>query len=448
MAESLAHKIHMLNLQWEQQLTPSLFYSVRGSYLHLQRDAFYGARADAEFTAFDEAGGFADPDNPTPAEEAALADFAADPANQAAINAVASRIWSDTRNQVLFLDGQITQKLGAHELVYGAQYRYEKLEESRPNDPALADTSDDFGTYGLFVQDIWTLLPGLELVPGVRVDRHDNVDGTIFSPRIALRYEPIDALTLRASYSAGFNAPGAYNEDLHIGVSSGGAIFLRNSPDLEEERSDSFTLGADWWVPSFGKRLVLSSTFHYTLLHDTFDIDDSDPNDTGIWERVNGPDAKVFVWENGFQWVVGRGLRLEGSISYIRARFDDPITRVTGLTTREFIERPEWTGLFSVIYEHDSGWQIASLLNYTGSMLAVGEADIYRKTPKFWELDLNVSKTFHLSPHLELKLGAGVRNLFDDRQKDLFDNGEDRDPTYLYGPVRPRTFFVTAGVEF
>ncbi len=448
-AESLAHNIHVLNLQWDQQPTPSASYSLRGSYLGLQRDAFYGARADAEFIAFDEASGFADPDNPTPAENAALAGFAADPANQSAINAVARRIWSDTRNHVFFLDGQVTHKLGSHELVYGAQYRYEKLKERRPNDPALANTSDDFGTCGLFVQDIWTLRPGLELVPGMRVDRHDNVNGTILSPRIALLYEPTRALTLRASYSAGFNAPGAYNEDLHIGVSSGGAIFLRNAADLKEERSDSLTLGGDWRVPSLGRRLVFSTTFHYTFLHDTFDIDDSDPNGTGIWERINGPDARVFVWENGFQWMPARGLRVEGSISYIRARFDEAIARATGLSTREFIKRPEWTGLFSITYKHDSGWQIASLLNYTGSMLAVGqEADIHRKTPRFWELDFNISKTFQLSQHTELKLGVGVRNLLDDRQKDLFNNGEDRDPTYLYGPVRPRTLLITAGIEF
>lgn len=448
-AESLAHKIHMLNLQWDQRFASGLAYSLRGSFLHLQRDAFYGARADAEFGAFDEAGGFADPENPTPAEEAALAAFAADPASQSAIDEVASRIWSDTRNRVFFLDGQVSQTLGAHELVFGAQYRYEKLEEVRPNDPRIADTSDDFGTWGVFLQDIWTIRPGLELVPGVRIDRHDNVDGAIFSPRVALRYEPFAALTLRASYSSGFNAPGAYNEDQHIGVSSGGAIFLRNAPDLKEERADSLMLGADWRVPSSRNRLVLSSTVYQTFLHDTFDIDDSDPDGTGIWNRVNGPDARVFVWENGFQWNVSRGLRLEGSVSYIRARFDDPIFRVSGLSTRKFIKRPEWTGQFSAVYEHDSGWQVASLLNYTGVMVAVGEeADIHRTTPGFWELDLNVSKTFRLASHFELKVGVGARNIFDNRQKDLFDNGEDRDPTYLYGPVRPRTFFATVGVEF
>lgn len=51
-------------------------------------------------------------------------------------------------------------------------------------------------------------------------------------------------LTLRGSWSTGFNAPGAFNEDKHIGVNNGGAILLHNAEDLREERSQTFILGA------------------------------------------------------------------------------------------------------------------------------------------------------------------------------------------------------------
>lgn len=56
--------------------------------------------------------------------------------------------------------------------------------------------------------------------------------------------------------------------------------------------------------------------------------------------------------------------------------------------------------------------------------------------------------------------GAGVRpddqgiprntlkNLFDERQKDLDNNGEDRDVTYFYGPNRPRSYYATLSGEF
>ncbi len=439
-AESLAHRIHTVALTWETKFSPELALRLNASHLDVQRDAFYGARGDAAATAYEEAGA-PDPD---------FDSWAADPANQTAIDLVGSRFWSDTHNQVTYLDAQLNQSAGKHEWVYGVQYRDESLREARPNDPAIPTTRDSFSTWGAFVQDIWAISPEFELVTGARVDQHDNISGTIFSPRLAARYTGIYGLTLRASASTGFNAPGAYNEDQHIGVSSGGAITLSNSPDLREESSQTFSLGADWFVPGFDHQLALISAVHFTRLEDTFEIDDSgDPQ----WLRINGPDSQVFVWENGFNWLAAEHLRIDASISYMDARFDEPIDRVTGLSTRRFIERPRWTGIATFIYSLPNHWEAHAAINYTGSMIAVGEdADIFRaETPTFWEVDLGVSRIFHLGeghhgPHL--KLGVGVHNLFDDRQSDLFDNGADRDPTYFYGPVRPRTVYFNAGLAF
>ena len=42
------------------------------------------------------------------------------------------------------------------------------------------------------------------------------VDHVIFSPRANLRYNPTENMNLRASYSFGFRAPQAFDEDLHI----------------------------------------------------------------------------------------------------------------------------------------------------------------------------------------------------------------------------------------
>jgi outer membrane receptor for ferrienterochelin and colicins len=41
-----------------------------------------------------------------------------------------------------------------------------------------------------------------------------------------------------------------------------------------------------------------------------------------------------------------------------------------------------------------------------------------------------------------------MRNLFNAYQDDLDNNGEDRDVTYVYGPTRPRTVYVSLGADF
>lgn len=438
-AESLAHEIHIAQVSWKKQVGPDFDYSLGASYMYIERESFYGARGDSEQRAFEGAGNVGDVTDLWIAS------------NQAAIDAVARRTWGLTENHVFYFDSQFNHYFGDHTLSYGVQYRHEELTDG----PLFGNTStptteDDFSDIGFFIQDQWAITPHLELVPGVRVDDHGNVDDAIVSPRLAGRFFATDELTLRASWSTGFNAPGAFNEDQHIGVNQGGAISLINASDLEEEKSQTFSFGGEFQPKALNGQMILHSQVHYTLLQDAFEIDDSGTvtGDENIWLRVNGPDANVFVWENNVSWQLTDYLSLDSGLSYIRARFDDPIDRVTGLSTDEFIERPEWTGHIGLAYENDDLFSAHALLNYTGEMIAVGEdSDIWRRTDPFYVVDIGLSKDFHGvlgTDHITVSLG--IENLFDERQDDLQNNGEDRDPTYLYGPNQPRTYYfkVTA----
>lgn len=434
-AESLRHTIHLAQISWKQRVTPSFDYSLGTSYLYIERESFYGARGDNEQRAFEEAGFSGDV---TP-------DFIA--GNQPAIDAVARRVWGLTQNHVYFLESQFNHHWGNHTLSYGLQHRYEDLTDGSLFDSAnVPTTKDDFSNLGLFVQDQWVVSDKLELVPGIRIDDHDNAEDVIFSPRLAGRYFANDDWTLRASWSTGFNAPGAFNEDKHIGVNNGGAIFLVNEPGLAEERSQTLSFGADFVPGHFEEQLILHSQIHYTHLEDSFDIDDSgemsgDPN---LWWRINGPDAAVWVWENNLNWQLDEHVRLDVGVSYIRARLDEKVDRVTGLSSDEFPERPKWTGHLGLSYENHDAFNAHALLIYTGSMLAIGEdADIWRRTDPFHVVDIGFSKDFDGwlgADHFTVAIG--VENLFDDRQDDLQDSGEERDPTYLYGPTQPRTWYL------
>jgi outer membrane receptor for ferrienterochelin and colicins len=440
-AESLAHDIHLVQVSWKQWPTSSFDYHLSFSYIFIERTSFYGARADNEQRAFEEAGFAGD------VTEAFI------DANQAAIDALARKVWGLTENHVYYADAQFNHNWIAHTVSYGVQYRFEDLTDGSLYDAANTPTTkDDFSNFGVFIQDQWMLSERFELVPGLRVDWHDNVDGEVLSPRLAAKFHAADTLTLRASWSTGFNAPGAFNEDKHIGVNNGGAIFLINEPGLQEERSHTFSVGADYRPAAFEGQLFLHSQIHQTSLSDVFEIDDSgelsgDPN---LWLRFNGPDAAVFVWENSLNWQMNGALRLDAGVSYIRARYDDPIERVTGLTTRSFIEQPEWTGHLGLSYENHDSFDAYALYSYTGAMLAVGQdADIWRNTPHFHVLDLGISKSlFDLAGIPELTVAIGVDNVFDQRQKDLQDNGEERDPTYLYGPTQPRSFYLRLNAKW
>ncbi|MGB0371952.1 MAG: TonB-dependent receptor plug domain-containing protein [Opitutales bacterium] len=434
-AESLAHEIHLAQVSWSQKVSPDFNYSLGASMLGITRESFYGARADNAQRAYENAGFSGD------VTEAWIAN------NATAIDATARTIWGLTDNKVYYLESQFNNTIGDHTLSYGVQYRYEELTDGSLFEPAIIPTTEDsFGNLSAFVQDQWEISEKLEVVPGIRVDEHDNVDDTIFSPRLAARYFANDELTLRASWSTGFNAPGAFNEDQHIGVTNGGAIFLFNSDGLKEESSQTFSFGGEFTPTAYEGDVIIHSQVHYTMLEDTFEIDDSGDvsGDPDTWLRVNGPDSEIFVWENNVNWQINDNWSIDSGLSYIHARFDETIDRVTGLSTDEFIERPEWTSHLGINYDNEDLFDAHALLTYTGEMLAVGEdADIWRETDPFYVIDLGISKEFHdVFGAQHLIIAAGIENILDDRQDDLLDTGADRDPTYFYGPSQPRIYYI------
>ncbi len=434
-AESLAHELHVMKAGWARNNLSGLDFQLNASYIDIQRISFYGARGDYEQAAYEEAGNTGD------VTDAFIS------ANKSAIDAIAHSVWGNTHNNVLYLDAQIDQTWDNHTVSAGAQYRLEKL-----TDGALYGdgpfTKDEFSNTSVFVQDQWVPSDEWEIVYGARIDDHEKVSDAVLSPRVAFRYKRNEELTYRASWSTGFNAPGAFNEDMHIGVTNGGAIFLNNAADLKEESSQTFSLGTEYRPKSFEDQVILHSQVHFTKLEDSFDIDDSGDltGDENLWLRVNGPTSEVFVWENNLNWQISDAVQIDSGLSYIHGRFEDPIERVTGLTTREFIERPEWSGHIGVTYENSETVDAHAFLRYTGSMLALGQdADIWRHTPNFWVLDLGLTKKIeNVWDKNDLTLNIGIENAFDQRQKDFMDNGEDRDPTYLYGPTKPRTYYLSA----
>jgi outer membrane receptor for ferrienterochelin and colicins len=86
---------------------------------------------------------------------------------------------------------------------------------------------------------------------------------------------------------------------------------------------------------------------------------------------------------------------------------------------------------------------------YTGRMKDINQrtGELNARTREFLVWSANVSQRFNLAGFPDVTITAGVKNLFDSRQRDL-EAGVDRDPYYLYGPRTPRTLFATVRLEF
>ena len=87
------------------------------------------------------------------------------------------------------------------------------------------DMRQDVRIGGGFVQSEWKI-NRFTLLAGFRVDKHNLIDNPIFSPRVNVMYKPSDKLQARLTWSTGFRAPQAYDEDLHVTAVGGEGVLV------------------------------------------------------------------------------------------------------------------------------------------------------------------------------------------------------------------------------
>ena len=108
---------------------------------------------------------------------------------------------------------------------------------------------------------------------------------------------------------------------------------------------------------------------------------------------------------------------------------------------------PDLYGYTTLSYSPISALKLSYNGVFTGKMYVphVINADsgeqIIVKSPNFYEQNIRVAYTFSLKDNYKLELFTGVKNLFNQYQKD-FDLGKNRDANYIYGPQHPRTYFM------
>ncbi|MBO7192295.1 MAG: TonB-dependent receptor [Bacteroidales bacterium] len=286
------------------------------------------------------------------------------------------------------------------------------------------------------------------ILVGGRLDKHNLIKGIIFSPRANLRYNPNENINLRASYSYGFRAPQAFDEDLHIDNVGGTVSMIRLAEDLKVEKSQSVSVSADMyhsWGDWQGNLLIEG---FFTDLDDVFALKEIGfENGILIKERHNESGARVFggnieakvAWRDIFQ--VQLGVTIQNS-KYKEARsWSDDVE-----ATRDMFRTPDYHGYMTASYNPVKPLTLSLTGTYTGSMLIEHHAGMIAvnetvQTPAFWDMGLKGAYDFNIHKSFTIQLNAGVQNILNSFQKD-FDSGADRDSGYIYGPTLPRTVFM------
>ena len=334
------------------------------------------------------------------------------------------------------------------DLTTGAEYNLDKLDDEIVGYHRSINQNMAVGS--AFLQNEWKNKK-TSLLLGFRLDKHTLIKEVIFSPRLNIRYNPIDWMGVRAGFSTGFRAPQVYDEDLH-GSAIGGAIsFVQNSPNLKPETSQSYTASIDL-DKVFGKvqtELLLEG--FYTNLNQVFVLNEVGTNLDGSMqlERSNTDGAVVRGFNiegkmNPFQKLqLQLGVTFQKSTYNVAQQWSDDASLIP---QRKMFRSPNSYGFFTANYEAFENFLCALSGTYTGSMLVQHFAgfvanDVQQNTPKFYDLNVKLSYDLKVGEGFSLQLNGGVQNVFNSYQSN-FDQGTFRDSKYIYGPALPRSLVI------
>jgi outer membrane receptor for ferrienterochelin and colicins len=357
------------------------------------------------------------------------------------LTAVVGAQYTYSFDKCLFMPAQLT---------LGGEYTYNDLDDhSIGFDRKLLQTVH---TTGAFVQNEWRS-DKFNIIVGGRLDKHSMIDKPIFSPRANIRYSPNENVGLRLSYSSGYRAPQAYNEDLHIDALNNQSAVIVLDPDLKPEYSHSLSGSADLYRTFGSVQTNLLVEGFYTDLDDVFTLTKAGEDEAGniVKMRRNASGATVAGITSELKIGISNAFEVQLGYTFQRSRYDEPERWSDDAEPqRRMFRTPDHYGYLTASADITRNFRASLFGNYTGRMLVQHNAgwierDTDRLTPAFWDMGLRFSYLFRLTNVISMQLDAGVKNIFDSYQSDL-DFGPSKDSVYIYGPSLPRTYFV--GLKF
>lgn len=345
------------------------------------------------------------------------------------------------------------------ELTTGVEYSTNHMKDDAPAYDRYIDQKVHISS--AFIQNEWSNST-FGILLGARVDKHNLMEDPIFSPRVNIRYNPSKKVNFRATYSTGFRAPQAFDEDLHILAVSGEVAIIRLDPNLKPEKSHSYSASVDVY-PNLGSvRTNFLLEGFYTKLKDRFELKEDGHDSEGNIKRlrINGPGASVAGVNLEAKAYFSHQFDMQGGLTLQRSRYEKAYdwTNDGSLPAQKKLFRsPNVYGFITSNYELTEELLFSLSGTYTGSMLVQHvkttvdptngqESTQYleKNTPSFFDMGAKLSYTIPLRKSLSIQLNAGIQNIFDSYQND-FDKGELRDAKYIYGPALPRS--VTFGAK-
>lgn len=331
-------------------------------------------------------------------------------------------------------------------MVAGVEYSVNNLKDIQLAYNRILE--QDITIASAFAQNEWSN-ERLGLLIGLRADKHNLMENAVLSPRANFRLNFLEDFTARMSYSSGFRAPQAFDEDLHIMAVGGEVSIISLDPELRPEYSNSVSGSISMCKLINDCDLdILIEGFH-TNLNDVFILVENGVDADGnlLLTRTNGSGASVtgMNLEASASW--SNSLSVQAGMTIQRSLYKEPEQWSDDVEAQTRMHRtPDLYGFMTAQYTFFEGFKAALSGTYTGPMLVQHFAGYIEKdeeilTPSLFDLNLKLSYDMHVGNRAILQINGGMKNILNAYQND-FDKGADRDAGYIYGPNLPRTVFA------
>jgi outer membrane receptor for ferrienterochelin and colicin len=341
-----------------------------------------------------------------------------------------------------------------HLLTFGLDARTEELHSQTNSDsPNYVSDSFDYDTRGFYLQDTWTPSSDLQVALAVRIDAVEadftdpqkpgtEIDKTIVSPRLDMRYSHSDSWTSRLSLGRGYRAPLSFFESDH-GILDAGAGFRIDIDRLERSRSATYAISHE------ANRLSATLSIAYTEV-DSLATLEADENDVPVLAQLNEK-ASVLTSDLALSYQLTDTLLLSATLENFN--YNDTFKQSYSVAPTE--KRLNLTMDWDI-----NGWEFYLSASWVGSRdlreygtpenPSFDAAGIHPKkttADSYWLLDLRIAREIGE----QWQLYAGASNLGNytqaaDMESPLFYEDGAYDVAHIYGPLRGREAY--AGVKF
>jgi outer membrane receptor for ferrienterochelin and colicin len=284
-------------------------------------------------------------------------------------------------------------------------------------------------TPGAYAQYTYTMNDHLTAMAGLRVD-HSSIYGTFATPRVHIKWSPINALSFRASAGKGYRTVHALAENNNL-MASGRQLVI---DPLKQEEAWNFGLSGSLTLPINDHPLVINAEYYYTDFQEQAIVDyDSNPSEIRI-TNLNGK-SYSHIYQIDATYTPIDGLTVTAAY-----RKNNVKTTYGGI----LMEKPltsRYKGLLSASYKTPLEiWQFDATLQLNGGgRLPLEETPTFRSFP---QLNAQITRWFR-----KFSIYVGGENLTGFRQKQTIIGADSPwsssfEPTMVWGPTNGAMFYV------